>query len=152
MVYQLGLRLYKGNRDEANDFCHEVYLKARAGFHSFAQRSSFATWLYRVALNLGIQDLKKKSRLVFNEELTEETESPFDAEIIDQVKDAGLLKKAIDTLPEIYRIPLILFYYDEFSVKKIASELELKEGTVKCHLSRARNALRNPWRRISEFK
>ena len=152
MLYSLGLRLFSYEEDKAKDFIQNVYLHSFNKKNSFKGRSKFSTWLYSVALNYGLNELrlskresnsmenlklalshfyKTKGEASSNEHLTEEEE--LKAEV----------RKELFNLPKIYRICLILFYYEGLSYKQISQKLEIKEGTIKSYIHRGKRLLKD---------
>ena len=92
-------------------------------------------WLIRVAVNLSknfLRDNKRRS----GEELDENIPYP------EVNKDNELLTYVLK-LPEKYRIPIHLFYYEGYSVSQIADILDIPQGTVKIHLKRGREKLKS---------
>ena len=152
MIYNLGIRLFK-NKEDAMDFSQDVYMVAYSKLETFEGRSKISTWLYSLALNLGLKKIKKQKRLKVdfsdNEELLEKQaaesgpegtgKDPFDgvsrAEINNQVQ------AELETLPEEYRLPLILLYYEKLSYSEISGQLGIKEGTLKSYIHRGKRIL-----------
>lgn len=77
-----------------------------------------------------MRTIKNRKNVVLEEDI------PY----FDQTADNELLKVVL-TLPEKYRIPIHLFYYEDYSIKDIATVLDLPESTVKIHLKRGRDKL-----------
>lgn len=141
MTYSIGLKLYRGNEDDAADFAQSLYPFALKQSSKFSGRSAFSTWLYRVAWNFGLEDLRRKKRLVTEtienfDIAAEERESEFDEQEIAE------LRKHIGTLPDVYRIPLILLFYENMSYTDISAMTGVKEGTLKANVHRGKAILR----------
>jgi len=131
-----------------------VYAAADRYRTSFA----FSTYIYRIATNLAISELRrrKRRRLVSLTSFFRERESPSDSYEL-EMPDAGPLQdatyvederraavaRAIATLPEKYRAPLVLRDVEERSYEEIALILQMNEGTVKSRINRARTFLRD---------
>ncbi|MCB1306668.1 MAG: RNA polymerase sigma factor [Leptospiraceae bacterium] len=153
MIYNLGLRLFRNNADDALDFTQDVYLQAYRKQHQFEGRSRPSTWLYSLALHLGLNRIKKHKRFqtinaapdVMQESLASEGDSPEDIllEAMDQEHVEATLQEALEKLEEQYRLPLILYYYEQLSYKEISAELGIKEGTLKSYIYRGKLMLRN---------
>ena len=92
---------------------------------------------------------KRVYSLPFNDELDIESENPEDI-ILDYI-DRKLLMKALIDLPSIYKEVLILFYFEDLSIKDISQILNEKEGTIKSKLSRGRNILKKSLLRGGDF-
>jgi RNA polymerase sigma-70 factor (ECF subfamily) len=128
---------------EAEDAMQAAYLHAFAHLRDFEARSSFATWLTRIAVHEALGRKRKQART--------EPEEDFDAlptlgrDPEEQTLDnehRKLLEQAIDQLPEHYRLVFVLRQVQELSVEETARCLEIKEETVKTRLHRARALLR----------
>jgi RNA polymerase sigma-70 factor, ECF subfamily len=141
MIYSIGLKLYRGNEDDAADFSQSVYVFALKQLNKFAGRSAFSTWLYRLAWNFGLEDLRRKKRLITeaiddHEIAADEPEAYFDEDEIVR------LRAHIGTLPDHYRIPLILLYFENMHYSEISAITGIKEGTLKANVHRAKHVLR----------
>jgi RNA polymerase sigma-70 factor, ECF subfamily len=139
---------------EAEDVLQEAYSRAFAAIGAFRGESGIATWLTRIVLNEAHGRLRRRKLTVGLEEV--ET-AQLGAEIMsfpgaprseDPEADAAhaqihrLLERAIDALPEPFRLVFILREVEELSVEETARHLDLKETTVKTRLHRARLRLR----------
>ena len=151
-IYRLCFRM-TGNADDAQDMTQETFLKAWKNLSTFQFDSAFSTWLYRLASNCCL-DLLRSMKRKPTVSLTAETEDE-DGEIIDVADDAPTpeeeaiaceeredLRKALDLLDDEQRQILILRVVNDLSYTEIAEVLNVKEGTVKSRLSRAREQLR----------
>ena len=140
MIYSIGMKLYRGNEDDAADFAQSLYPFALKQLGKFAG-SAFSTWLYRIAWNFGLEDLRRKKRLVTDsmegvEIAAEEHVPEFDDQEIES------LRKYISELSDGYRIPLILLFYENMSYADISAATGVKEGTLKANVHRAKSLLR----------
>lgn len=141
MIYSIGLKLYRGNEDDASDFAQSVYPFALKQIAKFAGRSAFSTWLYRLAWNFGLEDLRRKKRLTTVDldgfdVAAPEQESEFDEHEI------AALRRHIGELADGYRIPLIMLFFENMQYSEIAALTGVKEGTLKANVHRAKNILR----------
>lgn len=141
MIYSIGLKLYRGNEDDASDFAQSVYVFALKQLGKFAGRSAFSTWLYRLAWNFGLEDLRRKKRFVTEtienfDIAAHEPETSFDEDEITE------LRQHIATLPDNYRIPLILLFFENMPYSEISEITGMKEGTLKANVHRAKHILR----------
>jgi RNA polymerase sigma-70 factor (ECF subfamily) len=149
-VYNLAYRML-GNAEDAGDLVQDTFLRAFGALASFRQDASFLTWLYKIASNLCIDQLrsrKAKGALSLDVELEEGREpaaesrqsAPEDTAVRSAVQD--IVHHAIQNLPERYRIVVVMRHLHDMSVEDIARSLDLPTGTVKTHLFRAREMLR----------
>ena len=133
--------LILNDEKESEDVVQETFLKVFKNIQSFKEKSSLYTWIYRIAMNLCKDILEKRiNSLSFNEDIEIESDSIEDI-ALDNI-DKILLKEKLFKLPYIYKEVLILFYFEDLSIKEMSTILEEKEGTVKSKLSRGRNILK----------
>ena len=149
-VYNLAYRML-GNAEDSGDIVQETFIRAYGALGSFRQDANFVTWLYKITSNLCIDQLrsrKNKGTLSLEVELEEgrepaaniRTSSPENVVIRENTRD--IIHKAIMNLPEKYRAVVVMRHLHDMSVEEIATALELPSGTVKTHLFRAREMLR----------
>jgi len=158
-VYNLSYRMLNSAED-AGDMVQETFIRAFGALASFRQDASFLTWLYKIASNLCIDHLrsrKSKGALSLDVELEEGREpaadrscSPEDAAVRGAVSE--IVQKAVMNLPERYRIVVVMRHLQGMSVEEIANQLELPSGTVKTHLFRAREMLRERLRTVLDME
>lgn len=159
-VYNLAYRML-GNAEDAGDLVQDTFLRAYGALTSFRQDASFLTWLYKIASNLCIDQLrsrKAKSTLSLEVELEEGREPaadirstcPEEAAVRGSVQE--VVQRAILNLPEKYRAVVVMRHLNDMSVDEIARVLELPTGTVKTHLFRAREMLRGRLRPVLEME
>lgn len=150
-IYAVALR-WTGNREDALDISQEVFLRVFRFLGSFDSRSSFSTWLYRVAVNVCKDAVAKRARLQeqplerSDGEENYEAELPdsrYEPEIVFENRARGeLLTEAIAALPEDQRAVIVLRDVRGLSYQEIGDVLSLEKGTVKSRISRAREKLR----------
>ena len=159
-VYNLAYRML-GNAEDSGDLVQDTFIRAYGALASFRQDASFLTWLYKIASNLCIDQLrsrKAKSALSLDVELEEGREpasesrssAPEDCAVRDAVQE--VVHRAIQNLPEKYRAVVVMRHLQDMSVDEIARALELPTGTVKTHLFRAREMLRGRLRSVLEME
>ena len=119
--------------DLAADAVQSALLKGWRYRQSVKDPASFKPWLVRIAIN----ESKNLLRRGFPVELDENTaDEPTDRELRLDVRGA------VYALPEKYRLPVILFYFEDMAVADIARALDIPQGTVISHLHRGRARLR----------
>ena len=146
--------------DGAVDMAQETFVRVYQAAERYQTTYAFSTYIYRIATNLAISELRKRKRrrLVSLTGFFQETEGsearefnppdlgPLqDAVMVDTERRAAVAR-AISTLPEKYRAPLVLRDVEGKSYDEIARILETSEGTVKSRISRARGFLRDKLR------
>ena len=151
-VYNLCLRMC-GNQEDAKDLAQEAFLKAWRGLAFYHAESAFSTWLYRLTTNVCIDFLRRrKRRPTVSLTVEQEGEEAAELEVADeqpQPEEQVLHKEvrseiagAMEHLEEDFRMILTLRVIDELSYEEIAEIMDLKIGTVKSRLARARIKLK----------
>jgi len=135
-VYWVARRVL-GTHEEADDVVQDVFLRAYEGLRRFRGDASLSTWLYRIAMNLSLNALRKKRvrRMLHLEELGQEPASRADATdgpLLRREEDEAL-RRAVDALPEKQKQVFILRYYEELSYAEIALILKKSEGGLKAN-------------------
>ena len=143
--------------DGAVDLAQETFLRVYRAAGRYQTTHAFSTYIYRIATNLAISELRKRKRrrLVSltgllssaDGEEARDFDAPderplADAELVD-AEQKRVVKRAILTLPDKYRAPLVLRDVEGKSYDEIAKILATSEGTVKSRINRARNFLRD---------
>ncbi|HOP61214.1 MAG TPA: sigma-70 family RNA polymerase sigma factor [Candidatus Saccharicenans sp.] len=159
-VFQLAYNLTR-NREDAADLAQETFLQAFRAIKSFRGNSSFYTWLHRIAVNLGLNFLKKHRRTSnYLEDLDSLEEKGRGGELaeaggIPSVEDSWLseelkinLEKALDELPPAFRATFFLVVQEGMSHKQAAELLGCSENTVSWRIHEARKRLK---RRLQPF-
>ena len=157
-IFNLVLR-YVGNREDAADITQEVFLKAYRAMGSFAERSSFGTWLYRIAVNTALSFMRKQrsgghpiSLSAQNDEGHGQPHEPPDhnqpLNELSREETEQAVQQAISSLDEEYRIVVILKDIEGLNYETIAGILGCPKGTVKSRLHRARLILRDKLKRL----
>ncbi|MBQ1637860.1 MAG: RNA polymerase sigma factor [Bacteroidales bacterium] len=133
------LALCNGDAALADDIAQDALVRAYVASGSFLGLSKFSTWLFRIAYNCYI-DHHRKARL---------DEAPVEAALAvpaDESTDAAFryqqLYQALERLSGKEKAAIALFYFEDRSIKEIASILDMPQGTVKYHLSLGRTHLK----------
>jgi RNA polymerase sigma-70 factor (ECF subfamily) len=148
-IYRAARAIVRDDR-EAEDVIQQAYLNAYAHLRQFDGRASFATWLTRIAVNEAISRVRRIRRY---EPLEDDTmpgveafmgsQSTADPERQAFARElAGLIERAVDTLPDGAREVFVLREVQGLSTQETAQSLGVSEEVVKTRLSRARAALR----------
>ena len=147
-IYTLALRM-SGSPDDAGDIAQEAFLAAWRGLPAFRGEAGFATWLYRMASNDAIDELRRQRKQrgelsLDDEELgldaVDAGPGPQDAAEGEEVRSA--VAAGLGALSEGHRQVLVLRELQGLSYEEIAAVLAVDLGTVKSRISRARSALR----------
>lgn len=145
-VYALTLRMC-GNPEDARDAAQEAFLSAWRGLPSFRGEAGFSTWLYRLASNAAIDQLRRNRRQREEASLDAgEMDTPDQSPGPQEAAEGSELQRAVAdglaSLSEDHRRILLLREYQALSYDEIAQTLDMDLGTVKSRISRARRALR----------
>ena len=133
--------------DLAKDLTQDVMVKAILKYRQFRGKSSFRTWLTRIAGNHFRDWLKKKKSDNYpNPDILPDRNSTED-EIIRMEKSAAV-RQALSELPLRYREPLVLKYFRQFSYLEIAETLSVPVGTVRSRIHNGTEMLKKP---LEEF-
>ena len=152
-LYSAALRMTR-NPADAEDVVQETFLKAFRAYDSYTEGTNLKAWLYRILTNTYINKYRKQQRRPSEVELGElqdlylfkrlgeasgATQSA-EADMLDAFVDTDVIE-ALESLPETFRLPVLLADVDGFSYKEIAEMLDIPIGTVMSRLHRGRKAL-----------
>jgi RNA polymerase sigma-70 factor, ECF subfamily len=150
-VYNVALGMLC-NSEDAADITQETFLRLHRNLDSFRGDSSFSTWLYRVAVNLCITELRRRgrSRFQFLEEIQHDEDSPLSEEIgpspdeaIELEEQRQVVHKILGMLPPDYRAIMVLRHFQQLAYEEIADVLGLSLSQVKTRLFRARKMFKD---------
>ncbi len=147
-IFNLVYRMLQ-HYEEASEITQETFLAAWQGLPSFRGEARFATWLYRIAYNCALKQLetRKRDRAVqaaLQAEQALESKDNFDCASaqIDEHERQAFVQEHLSHLPAKYRIVLILRHLQDMTYEEMAEILTMPVGTIKTHLFRARNLLK----------
>ena len=123
------------NEHDIEDAIQNTVIKAYEKINTLKKNEFFRTWLVRILINECNEIIRRNKRVVSINESNHEERYNDCYENID-------LTKAINSLSEELRVTTVLFYFEDMSIKDIASILNIPNGTVRSRLSRARKILR----------
>jgi RNA polymerase sigma factor (sigma-70 family) len=138
-VHGVVYRLAGYDHARAEDLTQEAFIRAWRKLPGFRHESTFATWLYRLAINVALMDIRaRRARPVSTaqDELPDDGQTPFCA------AERTELERAIRQLPPRARAVLVLHDIEGWHHAEISSELDMAVGTSKAQLHRARGLLR----------
>ncbi|HKJ34061.1 MAG TPA: sigma-70 family RNA polymerase sigma factor [Balneolales bacterium] len=154
-----------GDEEVSRDLTQDVFLKVYEKRESFQERSSLYTWIYRIAVNHVLNYLKKERRYqwlrildqpiseaIHEDHIDPEFWGSHPAKSADKQMEArereSIVRSMIHSLPAKYRVPLVLYRYEEFSYKEIAETMNLSLSAVESRIHRANKkliVLLEPW-------
>lgn len=140
-IYALAYRM-TGDIEDSRDMTQNTFLKAFKNIKDFRKESSFSTWLYRIAFNTCLNEVKKKGRetVELNESVIGSTKDVLSTMIKNE--KGILVQRSLKKLPERQRMTIILRAYGELSLKETAGIMKCSEGAVKAHYHNGMKKLR----------
>ena len=151
-LYSAALRLTR-NPSDAEDLIQETYLRAFRAFHQFEAGTNLKAWLYRILTNTFINSYRKKQRepqtisddeveewYLYSKMSEEGMEPSAESTVLESLPDEDV-QEALSSLPEQFRIAVLLADVEGFSYKEIAEITDVPIGTVMSRLHRGRKAL-----------
>jgi RNA polymerase sigma-70 factor (ECF subfamily) len=152
-LYNTAYRMTR-NSEDAQDLVQETYFKAYRHYDKFQEGTNFKAWLFKILKNSFINNYRKnQSRPLQTDfaEIEDAFESRLSDEVTHKIKDPEQefledvldedVQRALDDLPEDYRMAIVLADLEGFSYKEIAEVLEVPLGTVMSRLYRGRKLL-----------
>lgn len=144
MLYRYAYRL-SGSAADAEDLTQQAFLTAQQKLEQLRDAENAKAWLFTIVRNAYLKTRRGPAAnaavsLQSVAEPSQQTEGPLEL-------TGEELGKVLDELPEDFRVPLVLFYFEDMSYRDIAAALELPIGTIMSRLSRGKTHLRQ---RLSE--
>lgn len=133
---------YASNKEEAEDFLQEGFIKIYANLYQYQPIGSFSSWLKKVVVNVALQKLRRKKTPFADIEIDRLADAVESNEDIFSRFGAKMLIRLIQQLPDGYRTVFNMYVIEGYSHKEIATQLGINEATSKSQLSRAKAALR----------
>lgn len=154
LVYNVVYRMLP-NHEDVKDVSQEVFLKAYKYLGKFDGKASFSTWIYRIAVNTSIDELRKRKghetisidkETDTNEGILKKEYADHSAGVEEQViakESMAQIKQAMENLSTEHRVIITLRDLEGLSYAEISEITETSLGTVKSRLARARKALKD---------
>jgi len=147
-VFNMVLRMLQDYEDAA-EVTQEAFLAAWQGLPSFRGEARFPTWLYRIAYHCCLRQLERRKRerdlqaVIQAEQILDGINEEKRVEDILELRDRqAMVREQMEQLPSQYRVVLILRHLREMTYEEMADILSMPIGTIKTHLFRARNLLK----------
>ena len=152
-IYQLAFR-YVGNEHDAKDVCQNTFIRAYKNIKKLKDEASFSTWLYRIAVNLCKDELKKRKKkarvdlslLESNESYSEHFANPGNKGIEENIMEKDIqeiVKRIVNSLSEEQKMVVILKEYQGLKFREVADVLKISENTAKSRMYYALNNIKN---------
>ena len=140
MVFSIAWSM-SGNRELAEDIAQEAFVKAYLGLSGFRGKSSFKTWLYRIAVNQALRMRSQTARRIEIEHQMEDMDLPSEEKAPDEAAESSerekRVREAIAELPESQRAVVTLRYLEGLDLAEVAEVLGTPLGTVKSRIHHA---------------
>lgn len=143
LIFRFACRL-SGSSADAEDLAQEAFLTAQSKLHQLRDAGKARSWLLTIVRNTYLKSRRGQKHFPFSamdDPPQPVVEEPVGESLLVEIDNARL-QEALDELPEEFRTPLLLFYFEEFTYKQIAEILDAPIGTVMSRLSRAKSHLR----------
>jgi RNA polymerase sigma-70 factor (ECF subfamily) len=161
-LYGAAMRLTR-NPHDAEDLVQETYLRAYRGFAGFQEGTNLRAWMYRILTNTFINAYRKKQRepvTVQDDDIEDwylydrlggsTVEASAESAVLEKLPDEDV-QRALEALPEGFRMAVLLADIEGFSYKEIAEIMDIPIGTVMSRLHRGRKALQKAlWETVRE--
>ena len=160
-AYYTALKITK-NSEDAQDILQDAYVKAFTSLDQLKENSKFQSWFNCIVANKCKNYVAKLKPNLFSEYESDDEDYAFEdllenkdnsllpQAVIDNKETKRIIMECIDRLPEDQRICVLMYYYDELSIKEIAQSLGISEGTVKSRLNTARKKLKKEFKKLED--
>lgn len=152
-LYKCSLHLCK-SRQEAEDLFQDTWIKVFRNLEKYDENKNLKTWIFTICINSYKDKYRKNKRWLniikdyFNNDEKEKevinigSEENLPEEEMVKNFEKAMLKEAVESLKEEYKLPVILYYFQELSYKDISEVLSIPEGTIKSRLNKARKLIK----------
>lgn len=139
-MYNVCLRIMN-NRTDAEDMLQEGFYQVFKNIESYRGEATIGAWIKRIVINRCLNEVKKKTRYFIEaDDIELKEDDPIDENAFTYTVES--IKKAIQRLPDGYRVVLTLYLFEDFSHKEIAEKLAVSVSTVKTQYMRAKQKVR----------
>jgi RNA polymerase sigma-70 factor (ECF subfamily) len=163
MVLNLAFRM-TGKQEVARDLTQDIFIKVYEKSDSFREQSKISTWIYRIAMNHILNYVKREKRISFfdfmeqdTKAMREETGTYWDQNLptqpdkkLEEREKEIIVRHFVDQLAPKYKVPFLLFRYEDMSYQEIADQLKLSMSAVESRIFRAKKRLAEkliPWQK-----
>ena len=136
-MYSLAFSIVRNDSDAGEIISESIY-RAYKNLDTLKNENSFKPWILRIVHNTAVEMIRKNSKIIPMEETPDIPDDSPENDITIRLS----VREAVNSLKQPYRTVVVLFYYENLSVSKIAQITSTNIGTVKKQLSRARKMLR----------
>lgn len=140
-----------GREEQVADLCQEVFLRVYEHRWRYRETGTFAAWLYRIALNVARDALRRRRHEPRGlDDVEPAAADPSPAAACEQAERGRLIAQTIADLPEPLRVVLVLRHYEEMNFEQIARMLREPASTIKSRFSAALRRLRERLRPLCD--
>ena len=140
LLYRYAFRL-SGSAVEAEDLTQQTFLTAQTKIDQLRDPQCVKSWLFTIVRNTFLKKLRNLGTI--STLSLESVLEPADDVVVEVSLIHQELQAILNELPEEFRTPLILYYFEEFNYKQIARQMDVPIGTVMSRLARAKKHLRH---------
>ncbi len=148
---------FVNDMEKAEDIVQDTLMKLYTHKHYYRDLAKFSTWIYTIAKNLALTELRKNKRRQTSSLWTDDGR-PIDIETGGESLDSKVqnelaveeLNKCLDEIPENFRIAVVLRDFQELSYQEISKILEIPIGTIKSRINRGRIQLAEKLKHFKE--
>ncbi len=149
LVYRVVYRLLRIQED-VDDAVQQTFIEVYKSLPGYEGKSKFTTWLYRIAVNVSIQHLRKRRNDTFSDFDPEILASESNKDNLESMELHKQIETALDSIPFKKRIVVMLHDLEERTMEEIAAILNIPLGTVKSRLFHGRDEIRKKLHKILE--
>jgi RNA polymerase sigma factor (sigma-70 family) len=141
MLYSSCFRILK-NREDSEDMVHDAFIKGFKKINQVADDVNLGAWFRRIAINSALDKIRKEKNTFLFEESTE-IEAQVEEDGFDEAEDVSIdfIKECIHKLKDKYSVILVLYLIEDYNHREIATQLNLKESTVRNQYARGKSQL-----------
>lgn len=147
VAYQYSYRL-TGSTYDAEDLVQQSFLTAHRKLHQLRDPKAAKGWLFQILRTTFFQSCRKKKPVCEADSALELGSILHDMHSTEPHFDNELLQQRLNTLPDKYRIALLMYYFEDLSYEEISSQLDIPLGTVMSRLARAKALLRTRYQAL----
>jgi RNA polymerase sigma-70 factor, ECF subfamily len=154
-TYSFIYRMVRSEQDAA-DLTQETFIRVYKGLPRLREGAAASAWVRRIATNLCLDHIRKRNAAPpissIDAHISTESDTPSSFDVVDHTSDPEqrfakadsrrILLKAVNSLPDDYRVVIVLHHMEDMRVEEIADSMGVPAGTIKSRLSRARKELK----------
>lgn len=143
-IYNIAYR-FTGNKEDALDVTQEVFIKAYNSLNQYDPKYKFSSWILKITTNYCLDQRKRKKveTVELNSDLDNDSTTTSAENLYLHKENKAFIDEAISSLPDKYRVIIVLYHNQNLSYNEISETLKLPLTKVKNRLYRGRNMLKN---------